>query len=374
MSRAGFIATRSRGGRRGGRIVPAILLSALVSASTLTVVAPQPAVANQIGDLKAQARAIEQKLVQEQLEIDAYHQQYSVASAKVAADAQALAQVDQQLAQDQQQYEADTVQVRELAINSYMNGGELSGSDTALFDGNTEEVQSANEYSSIASGNIETALNQLQSAQDALQAQQSALHQQQAKDESDQTNRATALSQADATEQAMESEQGLVTGQLAAAIAAQAGAEDRAAAAAVAAAQKAAAQKTGSKPGRGGTKAGSGPPAGTGVSAGTGTGPGTGTGTVVGPAIPDPALPPFLQCVVQAESGGNYGAVSPSGTYMGAFQFSQPTWNFAARAAGLSYLVGLPPNRATKAEQDTVAVALFALDGQQPWLGDRCSA
>jgi hypothetical protein len=78
--------------------------------------------------------------------------------------------------------------------------------------------------------------------------------------------------------------------------------------------------------------------------------------------------------VVQAESGGNYGAVSPSGTYMGAFQFSQPTWNFAARAAGLSYLVGLPPNRATKAEQDTVAVALFALDGQQPWLGDRCSA
>jgi len=31
------------------------------------------------------------------------------------------------------------------------------------------------------------------------------------------------------------------------------------------------------------------------------------------------------------------------------------------------------PNQATKPEQDTVAVALFALDGQQPWLGDRCS-
>jgi multidrug efflux pump subunit AcrA (membrane-fusion protein) len=243
-----------------------------------------------------------------------------------------------------------------------MNGGGLSGSDTALFDGNTEEVQSANEYSSIATGNIETALNQLQSAQDALQTQQAALHQQQAKDESDQTNQAAALNQADATERAMEAEQGLVTGRLAAAVAAQAGAEDRAAAAAVAAAQRAGASKTGSKPGKGGT----------GVATGTGTG--SGTGTVVGPAIPDPALPSFLQCVVQAESGGNYGAVSPSGTYMGAFQFSQPTWNFAARAAGLGYLVGLPPNRATKAEQDTVAVALFALDGQQPWLGDRCSA
>ncbi len=344
----------------------------LLSAGTLTVVASPPAVANQIGDLKAQAKAIEQKLVQEQLEIDAYQQQYSVATAKVAADAQAIAQVDQQLATDQQQYGADTAQVRELAISSYMNGGGLSGSDTALFDGNTEEVQSANEYSSIATGNIETALNQLQSAQDALQAQQAALHQQQAKDESDQTNQATALNQADATEGAMESEQGLVTGRLAAAVAAQAGAQDRAATAAVAAAQKAGASKAGSKPGKGGTKAGGGSSAGTGVATGTGTG--SGAGTVVGPAIPDPALPSFLQCVVQAESGGNYGAVSPSGTYMGAFQFSQPTWNFAARAAGLAYLVGLAPNRATKAEQDTVAVALFALDGQQPWLGDRCSA
>ena len=91
------------------------------------------------------------------------------------------------------------------------------------------------------------------------------------------------------------------------------------------------------------------------------------------PSLPDPALNPFLACVVQAESGGNYGIVSPNGLYMGAFQFSQPTWNSAAAAAGLGLLVGVHPNQATKAEQDTVAVALFALDGQQPWLGDRCS-
>lgn len=341
-----------------------------MTASTLTVLASQPSFANQVGDLRAQAKAIDQKLVQEQLEIDAYQQQYSVASAKVAADAQAIAQVDQQLALDQQQYDADTAQVRQLAITSYMNGGELSGSDAALFEGNAEEVQSANEYDSIATGNIDTALNQLQSAQDALEVQQAALHQQQAKDQSDQTNQATALSQANATEQAMQSEQSLVSGQLAAAVALQAGAQDRAAAAAVAKAQKAAAQKAGSKAGAGGTKSGTGSSTGS----GTGSGTGTGTATVSGPAIPDPALPAFLQCVVQAESGGNYGVVSPNGMYMGAFQFSQSTWNFAARAAGLLYLVGVPPNHASRAEQDTLAVALFALDGQQPWLGDRCSA
>jgi hypothetical protein len=75
---------------------------------------------------------------------------------------------------------------------------------------------------------------------------------------------------------------------------------------------------------------------------------------------------------VRAESRGNYGAVSPNGLYMGAFQFSQPTWDMAARAAGRPYLVGLHPNLASKADQDSVAVALYALDGEQPWLGDRC--
>ena len=77
--------------------------------------------------------------------------------------------------------------------------------------------------------------------------------------------------------------------------------------------------------------------------------------------------------MVQAESGGDYSIVSPNGLYMGAFQFSQSTWNTAASAAGLGLLVGVPPNEATKPEQDSVAVALYALDGEQPWLGDRCS-
>ncbi len=327
----------------------------------MTVLAPRPAAANQVGDLKAQAKAIEQKLVQEQLQTDAYQQQYSVDSGKVAADAQAVAQVGRQLALDQQQYNSDTAQVRELAIASYMNGGQLTGADAALFEGNAEEVQSASEYNSIATGNIETALSQLQGAQDTLQNQQAALRQQQAKDQADETQQATALSQATSTEHAMEAEQSLVTGRLAAAVAAQTAAFDAAAKAAVAAAQKA-----GSKSGAGGTRSGAGP--------GASPGAGPGAGSAVGPAIPDPALPPFLQCVVQAESRGNYGAVSPGGMYMGAFQFSQSTWNFAAKAAGLPYLVDVPPNRATKPQQDTVAVALYALDGQRPWLGDRCSA
>jgi hypothetical protein len=330
--------------------VSGVIVSALVATSSLALVGPESAGANPVSSLKAQARAISQKLVQEQLQIDAYQQQYSVASAKVAADAQALSQIGQQLSLDQQQFDTDTRQVRQLAITSYMNGGELTGSEASLFSGNAEEVQSASEYDSIATGSIQTALDQLQSAQDTLQVQQATLRQQQTKDQSDQTVQATSLSQANSSEQSLQSEQSLVTGQLAAAVAAQAAAQDASAAAAVSAAQKAGKAPSGTRPG-------------------AGSPPGSG----VGPPIADPALPPFLQCVVQAESRGNYGAVSPNGMYMGAFQFSQSTWNFAARAAGLLYLVGVGPNHATKPEQDTVAVALFALDGEQPWLGDRCS-
>jgi len=74
---------------------------------------------------------------------------------------------------------------------------------------------------------------------------------------------------------------------------------------------------------------------------------------------------------LQAESGGNYGAVSPNGMYMGAFQFAQSTWNEAAQLAGLPGLAGVAPNTASKADQDTLAVALYNADGQQPW-NDSC--
>ena len=99
---------------------------------------------------------IAQKLVQDQLQIDAYQQQYSVISAKVAADAQAIAQLGQQIGVDEAQFNKDTLEVRQLAITSYMNGGVLTGADASLFSGNSEEVQSAKEYDSIATGDIDT--------------------------------------------------------------------------------------------------------------------------------------------------------------------------------------------------------------------------
>jgi hypothetical protein len=315
------------------------------------VLAPRPAAADQISDLKAQATAISQSLIQEQLQAGAYQLQYSVASQKVAADVQTMAEIGQQIDQNEQQIDKDTLAVRQLAIVSYMNGGSaLSDSDSLLFSGNEQSGQVADEYAVIAAGNIEGALDQLHGAQHTLQSHQATLQQEQARDQLDQTQQASDLTQAESTRRQMEFVQSQVTGQLAAAIAQQAAARAASAAAAVAAAQKAALAA---------------------VQKAAATGSATGS-TAPSTVVADPTLNPYLQCVVQAESRGDYGAVSADGMYMGAFQFSQATWNMAAAQAGLSALVGVPPNLASKAEQDAVAVALYALDGNRPWLGDRC--
>jgi hypothetical protein len=316
---------------------------------------PRPAAADQISDLKSQATAVSQKLIQDQLQIGAYQQQYSFATQKVGADARTIVQIGSQISHDQVRITKDLSEVRRQAITTYMDADTgLSSSDSLIFTGDVENVSLANAYASLSTGYMENSIDQLRTAQNSLHVHQVTLLQEQAQDQADQKARAVDLAQAESTEHQMEAQQAQVTGKLATAVAAQAATEARLAAAAITAAQQEAAQKAQQAAQQ---AAGSSPvPAPSGVSV----------------AGSDPALNPFLQCVVQVESGGNYQDISPNGLYMGAFQFSQPTWNVAAQDAGLSALVGVRPNQASKADQDSVAVALYALDGEQPWLGDRC--
>jgi hypothetical protein len=61
----------------------------------------------------------------------------------------------------------------------------------------------------------------------------------------------------------------------------------------------------------------------------------------------------------QCEAGGRYTAVSPSGKYMGAYQFDAPTWQ-SVGGTGL-------PHQASPAEQDFRALYLYRMRGWQPW-------
>jgi hypothetical protein len=81
----------------------------------------------------------------------------------------------------------------------------------------------------------------------------------------------------------------------------------------------------------------------------------------------------FLACTRAHESdtAGGYRAVSPDGVYHGAYQFDQTTWDSVASSIGRPDLVGVDPATARPTDQDTLATALYAMRGNQPW-GGRC--
>lgn len=79
-------------------------------------------------------------------------------------------------------------------------------------------------------------------------------------------------------------------------------------------------------------------------------------------AISDSGLARLRAC----ESGGNYSAVNPTGTYRGAYQFSRTTWNSVA-SRYYPHLNGVDPARAAPWDQDRMARALWATAGRGQW-------
>jgi hypothetical protein len=66
------------------------------------------------------------------------------------------------------------------------------------------------------------------------------------------------------------------------------------------------------------------------------------------------------------EATGNYEAVSPTGKYRGAYQFSRQTWDWIA-GIHHDHLVGVDPAAAAPRDQDRMAQALYDLRGRGQW-------
>jgi hypothetical protein len=81
----------------------------------------------------------------------------------------------------------------------------------------------------------------------------------------------------------------------------------------------------------------------------------------------------FLACTRAHESdtSGGYGAVSPSGTYRGAYQFDQRTFDAAVAGAGYGEYAGVPADQVPPEVQDAAAANLYSASGNRPW-GGRC--
>ena len=247
-------------------------------------------------------------------------------------------------------------------MSAYINlDPEVNGTE-ALFE-NQKDAPTRAEYEEVASGDIALTIDALHTDENGLRAERATLEQQEARDQATTNQEATLGNAARQTQVQLASKQSEITGQLAVAVAQQQAAQAAAAAAAVRAAQAAAASQQQHRRHRRAANEHHSTCAFRHLHGGTGSAASASSG--------DPSLPPFLQCVLQAESGGNYDAVSPGGTYMGGFQFSQATWNEAAQLAGMPQLINVPPNEATPADQDDLAIALYEADGEQSW-NDSC--
>lgn len=292
-----------------------------------------PANADPVTSLQTQAAQLSEQMLLEQLQIASDQQEQASDLAAVAADDAALQATEARIQATRHRIAIDMADLRTAAVKAYVAGGTAQGT-VSLFD--TKTTQSTTVlYDQVMTGNLSATVDRLQSDRRALRQEQVTQMRVAAEAEQAESQANTALVDAENAQASLQQQKNEVTGELAAAIQAQQAQEE---AAALAAARAVA------------------PPPGAGGGAPSSSG---------GGALP--GLNSFLSCVVQAESSGNYQAVSPTGQYMGAFQFSQSTWNEAALLAGMPSLVGVRPNDASPADQDLLAIALYNADGEQPW-------
>jgi soluble lytic murein transglycosylase-like protein len=66
-----------------------------------------------------------------------------------------------------------------------------------------------------------------------------------------------------------------------------------------------------------------------------------------------------LARIAQCESGGDPTAISSSGRYRGKYQFTRSTWRSLGGTGD--------PARASEADQDRLALALYQQRGTAPW-------
>lgn len=85
--------------------------------------------------------------------------------------------------------------------------------------------------------------------------------------------------------------------------------------------------------------------------------------------VPPPSAGPTAaqwNALRRCESTHNYRAISPSGLYRGAYQFSQQTWDWVA-SIHWPFLVGIDPIDADPGWQDVMAYTLYAMRGWDQW-------
>ncbi len=157
-------------------MVPVMTLVAVLAGTV--VLATRPASGDSVASARAAAAAIEAKLNAAQNEMSALSQQYDAASARLQSIEASIAATKATIASDQAQVDHDRSVLSKAAIANYVSDGSAS-TDNPIFSSNEKTVGAATEYSQIAEGNINLAMDNLHTAENTLNAQQAQLQEQQ---------------------------------------------------------------------------------------------------------------------------------------------------------------------------------------------------
>jgi cell wall-associated NlpC family hydrolase len=193
--------------------------SVVTLVASLLLQATTPVGADPLGSARAQAAQIASQLHADGARLDALSQQYENALQQLAAVNAQIAQVRGAIAQDQAQVAADESGLRQEALSNYETGATVSG--LTVIGGGGEKAAAADEYQSLAAGDMSTAVDTLRQAESHLGQQQAQLQASLAQAQAALAQAAAARNAALATSASEQSTLRSVNGQIAQLVAAQ---------------------------------------------------------------------------------------------------------------------------------------------------------
>ncbi len=163
------------GKRRRSLRFPAALSGVVITlVPAVLLVAARPVAADSLSNARGNAAQIASEIQQEAARVDLLSQQYEAAQAKVQQLDSQVQQIHNTIASDQAKVQSDQANLRREAIQAYTS----SGSDPeleSLFAPSGQTAAIANEYRTVANGNITNAIDVLDTAQKTLANQQQQL-------------------------------------------------------------------------------------------------------------------------------------------------------------------------------------------------------
>ncbi len=160
------------------RIISTVALATGLGLASTVIASSRPASADQIADAKAQAAAITAKIQATQAQIASLTGQVTAADFRLNQLNSQIVASQKQITKDQSRVNKDEGHLRTQAIADYTDSG-TTNQVTQMFSSNVNTSGIRSEYSSIATGNVTTTVDNLHTAQSHLQATENALRQQQ---------------------------------------------------------------------------------------------------------------------------------------------------------------------------------------------------